>query len=323
MESVAIKGEHLSLGYLKGKERKVILNQLNFELKTKELTCLLGPNGVGKSTLVKAMMGQLRPFEGKLHLKGKNVSDYSHDSRSKLLSVVLSEPQLPGNMTVEQLVSLGRTPYLDWSGALDVGDKAAVNRAMEITQTEYIRRDLVHELSDGQKQKVLIARAFAQDSPVMILDEPTAHLDLINRYEIMRLLQEIAHLESKAILVVTHDLEIALEAADQFWLLSCGLPLITGKPEDLVISGQINQLYPSDRYEFDLQRGRVRLREATSDLEINGDEVLVFWVRKALLKAGFQKLEGPLWIQDIPFLLRYDGKEFFSLEELIGFLRKK
>ncbi|MFC3415552.1 ABC transporter ATP-binding protein [Algoriphagus hitonicola] len=322
MESVAVKGEGLSLGYLKGKQRKVILEQLNFELKTKELTCLLGPNGVGKSTLVKAMMGQLIPFEGKLELKKKNVSEYAHDSRAKMLSVVLSEPHLPGNLTVEQLVSLGRTPYLKWYGALDTSDKAAVNRALEITQVDYIRKELVNEISDGQRQKVLIARALAQDSPVMILDEPTAHLDLINRYEIMRLLQEIAHAESKAILVVTHDLEIALESADQFWLLSCGLPLITGKPEDLVISGQINQLYPSDRYEFDLLRGRVRLREESSNLEIIGDQDLTFWVKKALLKAGFQQLDGPVLIQSNPILLRYQELEFSRLDKLIDFLRK-
>ncbi|WP_297335466.1 ABC transporter ATP-binding protein [Algoriphagus sp.] len=320
MGKIAIKGEHLSLGYLKGKQRKVIVDQLNFELKTKELTCLLGPNGVGKSTLVKAMMGQLIPFEGTLELMGKKVCDFTHHSRSRMLSVVLSEPHIAGQLTVEQLVSLGRTPYLTWSGVLDLEDEAAVNRALEITQLEYIRNELVNEISDGQRQKVFIARAIAQNTPVMILDEPTAHLDLVNRHEIMLLLQEIAHLENKAILVVTHDLEIALEFGDQFWLLSCGLPLRSGKPEDLVISGEISQLFPTDRYEFDPLRGRLGLREKYSDIEIVGEDFLTFWVKKALLKAGFQNLIDPIIVQNDPFLLRYKGKEFTSLRELIDFL---
>jgi len=324
MANPAIIGKDLSLGYAKGKVRKEILSGLNFRLFPGQLTCLLGPNGVGKSTLIKAILGQLKPWKGDLILDGRPIQTYTHADLAKKLSVVLTEPFLPGNMTVGQLVALGRIPHTNWTGKLESSDLEAVEKALSATKIQYLKEERLAEISDGQRQKAMIARALAQDGKSMILDEPTAHLDLVNRFEIMQLLREIAKTQGKAILVVTHDLEIALETADQFWLLNCGTPLISGLPEDLVISGQINQLLPGDKFRFSLEKGKIEASVSDRKLEISGPTELVFWVRKALEKAGVSGSDLNIQVEENPFSVLVNGeKRFDELGELIDFLSSK
>ena len=265
---IALEGIGLQLGYSQKGLRKPLLEDLNFQLVAGELTCLLGPNGVGKSTLIKAILGEITPWEGQLLLKKELLSSFSIQDRAKQISVVLTDPIFPGNLTVGQLVALGRTPHTNWLGQLDNTDRALVEKALADTRIGYLQDARLGELSDGQRQKAMIARALAQDGSVIVLDEPTAHLDLINRLEIMSLLREISRSQGKAILVVTHDLDIALETADRFWILNCGIPLLSGKPEDLVLSGQIQALFPSERYEFNVARGRVEWSQAVPDFQI-------------------------------------------------------
>jgi iron complex transport system ATP-binding protein len=300
-------GTNLSLGYSNGKKNRAeILKGLNFELQPSQLTCLLGPNGVGKSTLVKAMMGLLEPWEGEITLDGKNIRSYSQLELAKTRAVVLTESFPSGNMTVAQLVALGRIPHTGWTGKLEDADREAVEKALDATKIQYLRDERLGEISDGQRQKAMIARALAQEGRLLILDEPTAHLDLVNRFEIMHLLREIARNQDKTILVVTHDLEIALETADQFWILNCGSPLLAGMPEQLVVSGQINQLLPSDRFYFDLERGRISEKTQPSNLIIEGKESTVFWVKKALLKAGIIASKSNLRVFEDPFSVQID-----------------
>ncbi len=293
---IALEGIGLQLGYSQEGIRKPLLENLNFELVAGELTCLLGPNGVGKSTLIKAILGELSPWEGRLLLEQEPISSYSIQDRAKHISVVLTDPIYPGNLTVGQLVALGRTPHTNWLGKLGEEDRAIVEKALADTRIGYLRDARLGELSDGQRQKAMIARALAQDGSVIVLDEPTAHLDLVNRLEIMSLLREISRNQGKAILVVTHDLDIALETANRFWILNCGLPLLAGTPEDLVLSRQIQALFPSDRYQFNVARGRVEWNQAMPDLQIEGPAEQVYWVKKALVKAGITSLDKPLVI---------------------------
>ncbi|MDP3471208.1 MAG: ABC transporter ATP-binding protein, partial [Algoriphagus sp.] len=157
---------------------------------------------------------------------------------------------------------------------------------------------------------------------LMILDEPTAHLDLVNRFEIMQVLREIASQKGKAVLVVTHDLDIAVETADRFWLLNCGTPLISGKPEDLIISGEINQLLPGEKFKFSVERGKLEFEIRDSGFEITGPTELVFWVEKALRKAGLNTFKGTLTIQRSPFSIRLGEAQFDTIEALIHFLEK-
>lgn len=321
MRREVIVGANLSLGYQSGKSRKEVLQGINFKLFSGELTCLLGPNGVGKSTLIKAIMGRLPVWEGSLSVQGKPINQFAQKELAKNLAVVLTEPFIPGNMTVTQLVSLGRTPYLNWSGYLSDLDKKAVYKAIEDTKIAYIQHERLSDLSDGQRQKAFIARALAQDAPIMVLDEPTAHLDLVNRYEIMQLLREISLHKGKSVLVITHDLDIALESSDQIWLMNCGEDLVKGLPEDLVISGKINQLFPQEKFEFNTQRGRVEIKSQPATFNIEGSQELIFWLQKALKKARIYELDGQVRVQNNPFSIFFMEKEFDSLESFIDSLR--
>lgn len=317
MEKQVLSGKNLSLGYESRNQRKVVLSNLDFELVSGQMTCLLGPNGVGKSTLIKAIMGKIEPFSGSLELFGTAPTSYHRDALSKKLSVVLSEPVFPAQMTVEQLVALGRTPYLNWSGRLSAEDKKHVSKALEATKMDYLGQERLGELSDGQRQKAMIARALAQDCPVMVLDEPTSHLDLVNRYEIMQLLQEIAKIKKKAVLVVTHDLDIAIETGQQLWILNCGSPLISGTPEDLILQGEINHLLPSEKYFFDPKRGKVVMHHEKPSIQIEGPEELVYWVEKALLKSGKPIPKDSIRISGNPFRIFCKGEEFDRISEFI------
>lgn len=321
LKHIALEGKGLALGYFHQKARKEILHGLNFQLLSGELTCLLGPNGVGKSTLIKAILGQIKPWQGEIFLGSQDIQTLKTEDLAKQISVVLTDPVFPGNMTVGQLVALGRTPHTAWSGKLSETDREIVEKALSDTKITYLRDERLSEISDGQRQKAMIARALAQDGQLMILDEPTAHLDLVNRFEIMQVLREIASQKGKAVLVVTHDLDIAVETADRFWLLNCGTPLISGKPEDLIISGDINQLLPGEKFKFSVERGKLEFEILDSRFEITGPTELVFWVEKALQKAGIRGLDSMISVSDKPFLIRNQGKEFTKIEELIAFLR--
>ena len=315
-QHINLEGIGLSLGYTKQGKRKELLQDLSFQLYSGELTCLLGPNGVGKSTLIKAILGEVSPWEGALVLDQQELSSYGIEERAKRIAVVLSEPNYPGNLTVGQLVALGRTPHMGWMGKLGAEDRKWVDQALSDTRLTALQDERLGELSDGQRQKAMIARALAQDGNVLVLDEPTAHLDLINRLEIMTLLREISQEKEKAVLVVTHDLDIALETADRFWILNCGLPLLSGKPEDLVLSGQIQALFPSDRYQFNVARGRVEWSQAMPDFQIEGPAEQAYWVKKALVKAGITSLDQTLVITE-PFGLRIGEESFRSIKDFI------
>ncbi|SDA49387.1 iron complex transport system ATP-binding protein [Algoriphagus alkaliphilus] len=320
LKHIALEGKGLTLGYFHQKARKEILTDLDFQLFSGELTCLLGPNGVGKSTLIKAIMGQIKPWQGEIFLGSQAIQTLKTEDLAKQISVVLTDPVFPGNMTVGQLVALGRTPHTGWSGKLSETDREIVEKALSDTKITYLRDERLSEISDGQRQKAMIARALAQDGQLMILDEPTAHLDLVNRFEIMQLLREIASEKGKAVLVVTHDLDIAVETADRFWLLNCGTPLISGKPEDLIISGEINQLLPGEKFKFSVERGKLEFEILDSGFEIEGPPELVFWVRKVLNKAGIKKLDSVLSVSGTPFLMLYKGQKFSKVEELVQYL---
>ena len=313
---ITLEGIGLSLGYSQQGKRKELLCDLSFQLYSGELTCLLGPNGVGKSTLIKAILGDLKPWEGRLILDQQELHTYSLEERAKRIAVVLSEPSYPGNLTVGQLVALGRTPHTSWGGKLSTEDRKWVDQALSDTRLTALQDERLGELSDGQRQKAMIARALAQDGKVLVLDEPTAHLDLINRLEIMTLLREISQKKEKAVLVVTHDLDIALETADRFWLMNCGSPLHMGRPEDILLSGKIQNLFPGEKYRFELERGKVELVQDPDNLSIEGPAAGVYWVKKALQKAGIKKLDQTL-VVSTPFGLRLRDQTFSSIEELI------
>lgn len=318
---VTLEGKGLSLGYLHQKNRKEILHELDFQLFRGELTCLLGPNGVGKSTLVKAILAQIKPWAGEILLDRKPIQNLRIEDLAKRISVVLTDPVFPGNMTVGQLVALGRTPHTGWMGKLNALDREIVEKALLDTKISDLRDERLGEISDGQRQKAMIARALAQDGQLMILDEPTAHLDLGNRLEIMHLLQDVAGRQEKSVLVVTHDLDIAVETADRFWLLNREIPLITGSPEDLILSGQINRLFP-EKYHFSIERGKMERKSSREgNWKIEGDPTLTFWIEKALRKAGIDRIPEPIQVEKTPFSILCRQLEFHNISAFVHFLK--
>lgn len=321
-----LKSSNLKIGYGSGLNAKAVADGLNFSLEKGSLTCILGPNGVGKSTLIKTIMGQMPALEGEIFLDEKPLQSYTQQAIAKKIAVVLTDKVRSGSLSVYQLVSLGRIPHTGWLGRLSAKDQEAVEWAIAATQIEYLRALPVSELSDGQLQKVMIARALAQESDLIILDEPTAHLDLINRIEIMEMLRRLAHQAQKAVLVVTHDLEIAIQTADMFWLMQCASPLVIGSPEDLILDGRINLLFPGDRYFFDPNLGKVVTKDFIDFPFISAPEELTNWVALAWKK----KMEtasipsGEIYIKTNPLRITWRqnavDKEFPSLSKLMDYL---
>ena len=200
--------------------KQVVCKNINTHLETSSLTCLIGRNGAGKSTLMRTMCGFLKPIDGDVFLGGKRIKDYSQNALSRELSVVLTEIISEINyLSVRSVVEMGRYPYCNCFARLSNDDHQKVNQALKTVGIEHLADKSMAAISDGQRQKVMIARALAQDTRVVILDEPLSFLDMPSRIEIMSLLKDIAHTHEKAILLSSHDIELALHYADNLWVI--------------------------------------------------------------------------------------------------------
>lgn len=298
MEKIAAKDilttHHLSIGYHKGKKgQKVIARQLDLQLCTGEFVCLLGANGSGKSTLMRTIASVQPALDGQVLLNGISLKKLKALEVAHQLSMVLTEKITVGNLSVYALVSLGRMPYTGWLGKLTDQDKAQVAWALQATgTTEFIHRN-VNQLSDGERQKVMIARALAQDTSLILLDEPTAHLDLPNRVMIFKLLRKLAKQTGKAVLLTTHELDLALQSADKIWLMGKKLAqgqgkMITGTPEDLVLNETFEQAFDKEGFYFDKQTGAFKINEPErKNICLKGEGVQAFWTQRALEREGY------------------------------------
>jgi len=284
-----LTAKELTVGYSSSKKpSRPVAGPLLLNLWPGELVCLLGPNGAGKSTLLRTLAGLQAPLGGHLTLGGSALASLSAPARARQLSVVLTDRVDSGNLTGRELVRLGRHPHTSWLGGLSAHDETQVEAALAATGTEALAHRRVGELSDGERQKILLARALAQDTPLVLLDEPTAHLDLPNRVSLMRLLHRLARQTGKAILLSTHELDLALQAADQVWLLSVDGALRTGTPEDLVLSGTFAAAFAHEGLAFDPVTGTFALHAPTGPaIQLVGDGAAAFWTRRALERAGF------------------------------------
>jgi iron complex transport system ATP-binding protein len=247
-----LETQNLSIGYQK-KENIVVGNDINISLKSGKLVSLVGANGIGKSTLLRTLAGLHKPVSGNVLLYGKNISDYKPLELAKNISLVLTEKLPPGNLTVFELIAIGRQPYTDWIGKLSPDDIIKVNLAMELTQTTFLAEKKHYEISDGQLQKVMIARALAQDTPMIVLDEPTTHLDLMHKVSLFQLLTVLAHETNKCILFSTHDIEMAIEMSDEMILMSPE-KIIQDSPQNLMSHNAFDNLFPDTTISFDPEK---------------------------------------------------------------------
>ena len=270
-------------------EAKKIAGPINLELYAGKLVCLLGANGAGKSTLIKTLSGIQVPLSGQVFIEDKPISKLSPQELATKLSLVLTETVRSWNLDVYSLISLGRFPYTGWLGNLSDEDLAIINFAIEaVNLLDFINRK-VDELSDGEKQRVMLARALVQDTGLIILDEPTAHLDIPNRISLMGLLHTLSREQHKAILISTHELDLALQIADEIWLFDGNGNLITGTPEELVMNDHFSSVFDKQGTLYDKSTGVFKMNAPTGPvIEMLGDGIPAFWTRRALERIGYR-----------------------------------
>ena len=270
-------------------EAKKIAGPINLELYAGKLVCLLGANGAGKSTLIKTLSGIQVPLSGQVFIEDKPISKLSPQELATKLSLVLTETVRSWNLDVYSLISLGRFPYTGWLGNLSDEDLAIINFAIEaVNLLDFINRK-VDELSDGEKQRVMLARALVQDTGLIILDEPTAHLDIPNRISLMGLLHTLSREQHKAILISTHELDLALQIADEIWLFDGNGNLITGTPEELVMNDHFSSVFDKKGTLYDKSTGVFKMNAPTGPvIEMLGDGIPAFWTRRALERIGYR-----------------------------------
>ncbi len=328
-----IETTDLTVGYPdRNGGNNILLENLNLKVRAGELVCFMGQNGIGKSTLIRTLAGLQHPLSGAIRFNNYDSKTLKSSANAlpHHLAVVLTDRITAVNMTVRDIVSFGRYPYLDWSAKLSIEDIEIINNTLKETRIAHLKDKKLHELSDGQIQMVMIARAVIQDTPIILLDEPTAHLDLNNRLEIMNLLRRLAHNSNKAILVSTHELDLALQTADFIWLAGQDKKIITGIPEDLVLDGSFDFIFQFKG--FDLKTGKVQHEPYRGlDIKIEGSGHEFLWTKNAFERKGFsitleacqhtvavRQTQGNLeWVLDNKNNFRSLQQLFSSLESLV------
>ena len=274
---------NLSVGY----SQRVVIDNLNLLIAECELIAMIGRNGAGKSTLMRTIARLQPALSGNISLSGKPLGQYSRSELAGLLSIVSTEAVSVSHLTVRQLVSLGRFPHTNWIGKLTEKDIALIEESMQLTGVEQLANKNLHEISDGERQRAMIARSLAQDTEIILLDEPTAFLDMANKYEIVNLLHRLTRTKQKTILFSTHDLNIAMQEADKLWLMIDGA-MLDGAPEDLALNRQFERMFEGTKLQFDDGKGLFKIkRNEAKPILLSGEGKTFFWTKKALERLGF------------------------------------
>ena len=284
-----IHTRELAIGYpVRGRTEHVLHSEVNLTLHGGEITCLLGPNGSGKSTLIRTLAGFQKPLEGDVVAGDSSITELTVSEIAKKISVVLTEQVFTGNMNVFDMVAFGRSPYTGFMGRLGEEDRRIVENALRNTGIEMLHNRKFDELSDGERQKVMIAKSLAQETPVIMLDEPTAFLDFPSKVEILQLLRKAAWDHQKAILLSTHDLGLAIRFADKIWLMGKDIRPETGVPEDLILNGRINHFFDRENIHFNPVSGNFEFRTPTrGNIRIEGSGLAYSWLARALIRKGY------------------------------------
>lgn len=287
-----LSAKDLSIGYHnKGSSPKVISEDLELELRAGEMVCLIGPNGAGKSTLLRTLIGIQQPLSGSIYLAGKDLKNLTPTEKAKKLSVVLTSPVNISHFRALHVVALGRYPYTGWSGTLSEDDKKIISLSINAVGATGLASRFMGEISDGEKQKIMIARGLAQDPAVLVLDEPTAYLDLPHKIEIIRILRSLSRHPGRSVLLSIHDLDIAMRTADRIWLIDKSGKLSFGAPEDLVLRGVLGSAFEMGGVHFDSENGTfIIVAERRGNAVLVGEketEIEYIWTRRALERIGY------------------------------------
>lgn len=292
MSSPVLSAHDLQIGFQSSRaSRKVVASGLNLELRASEFVCLAGPNGVGKSTLLRTLTRLQPALGGEVRFSGKPLRDLSNKDLASMVSVVLTEHVQVNVMRVRELVGLGRFPHTGMFDSRSRQDEKAIENALALTDVSHLSDRFVQELSDGERQRVMIARALAQEPLLLVLDEPTAFLDLPGRISIMHLLRDLARTHRQAVLTSTHDLDLAMRSADRIWLMSRDGSIAQGSPEDLVLSGQFGHTFSQANLQYNALTGQFEEeRGKTKPVVLRAEGLAGTWTERALRRAGFEVL---------------------------------
>ncbi|MDO7170629.1 ABC transporter ATP-binding protein [Mariniflexile sp. AS56] len=259
-QHIILKTKDLSIGYTSKKERIIVASNINIELHKGALVGLVGGNGIGKSTLLRTLTHVQDALSGEVFIAERNIKQFPALDLAKVMSLVLTEQMMSKNLSVFELVALGRQPYTNWVGNLSENDIACINTALIQTNITDLKHKRCFELSDGQFQKVMIARALAQDTDLIILDEPTSHLDMYHKAYILKLLQQLAKETGKTILFSSHEIDLAIQLCDTMIVMSKN-QVVTDTPCNLISNGTFETLFPKDLIAFDEKTGSFRVKK--------------------------------------------------------------
>jgi len=277
----------LDIGYKTGRSEKVILSGLAATALKSELIAVIGRNGAGKSTLLRTILGIQPSLGGKIMYEGRDISDYSRIELARKAGYISTEHVRAANMSVYDLVALGRFPYTSWTGRIDRDNHLKIVESIKDAGMESMSSRYVGELSDGERQRAMIARLLSQDTGLMIMDEPTAFLDIGSKFEILHLLNNLAKTGGKTIIFSTHDLQMAIGQADKIWLLT-DKKLIEGAPEDLMIQGEFEHIFDSSTVKYNSDHGTFSFRsDEKGGIFIEGEGILRHWTEKAIDRIGY------------------------------------
>jgi iron complex transport system ATP-binding protein len=317
----------LRIGYKTGGVEKVILPALNSSARKSELIAVIGKNGAGKSTLLRTITGLMPALGGHIYYEEKEILQYSRMELARKVGYISTESIRASSMSVYDLVALGRFPYTDWTGRIDAENYELIVNAIGNSGMSAMTYRYLEELSDGERQRAMIARILAQDTGLMVMDEPTAFLDIGSKYEILHLLHTLTREAGKTIIFSTHDLQMAISQADKIWLLD-EKKLIEGAPEDLMLAGDFDHIFDSSPVKYNSDYGTFSfIGEERGEIFIEGEGIFRHWTEKAVNRAGYtvsKTKTDPLIIvpsgESKNWLLVTDitSTEFSSIYQLIG-----
>ena len=288
-DEIIIELKETAIGYRdKSTSKKLVKEGITIHALKGELVALIGGNGIGKSTLLKTIAGFLTPVGGRLLVEKRPVFSFSDAELALEMSYVSTEIVRVSNLSVFELVALGRFPHTNWLGKLTNDDRLKVEEAIHLVGLEGYESRMINQISDGERQRAMISRALAQDTRIIILDEPTAFLDVSNKYEIVHILHRLAEEKDKTIIFSTHDLNTAIAESDRIWLM-LKENVVQGSPEDLILNGYFEKLFANNHLFFDLEKGDFRIKKLTTrKVVVNGAGNRLLWTIKALERIGME-----------------------------------
>lgn len=297
MENI-LSSENLTVGY----DKRNVVSGIDIKAARGQIICLLGANGAGKSTVLRTLSGLLAPVSGAVYICGENVREIKSGKLARRLSLVLTEQPAPSLTTVYELAAMGRTPYTDFLGRLSDDDRRIIDEALEQTGSLSLKDRFFSELSDGEKQKVMISRALAQQPELIILDEPTSHLDIKHKIEIMRILQRLANEKGITCVLSLHDIDLALKCCSVIMLVKDGKIAACGAPEDIAEKGIIDGLYGIENASFFETTGAVELKGADrNDVFVVGGGGTATPLLRSLARLGCGLTCGIIHENDVDF----------------------